>query len=337
MLTNLVHPSMKHPRGADASKALFPFTHSLLSQWYGVYALQPLVIMTASKGESSQPAIDFPSASAVTSNSVVEEYCVLPHREQNKSGTQTVVFIHGAFDNSSSWDTVAPHLPSKSDYHLLLLDLPSHGIASQIKHFSITIAAYLVSELISRRAHNGAAKLVGLSLGADVALRIASDFPNVVDNAIFVSGASTPVPRSEKTTMSQYLPHAAWLSQRIEWLAPRSLIRFLATDLPRPTLSNCSLELNRQIFAPEDSKWPLPWPSRTLIVAAGKAGLLPTADNADTASRLAEIGRKGNEGTVAVVHYDMRHPWSWQAPEPFARAVDAWFQEGEVLDGFVPL
>jgi hypothetical protein len=171
------------------------------------------------------------------------------------------------------------------------------------------------------------------------ALRVASDFPQVVDNEVFVSGASTPIPLSEKTATSQYLPHAAWLSQRIEWLAPRPLIRSLmdGTDLPRPTLGNCSLELNRQIFAPEDSKWPSPWPARTLIVAAGKGGLLPTEDNADTARRLAEIGRKGNCETLAVVHYDMRHPWSLQAPELFAKAVDAWFREGKVLDKFVPL
>jgi pimeloyl-ACP methyl ester carboxylesterase len=264
-------------------------------------------------------------------NHVIEEYCALSHREQNKAGKYTVVFIHGAFDSSTSWDIVIPHLPPEFDYHLLLPDLPSHGIAS--------IAAHLISELISQRAQNGVAKLVGLSLGADVALRIASDFPHVVDNGVFVSGASTPIPFSDKTTTSQYLPHAAWISQRIEWLTPRPLIRSLmdGTDLPRPTLCSCSLELNRQIFAPGDSKWPSPWPAKTLIVAAGKGGVLPTEDNADTARRLAEIGRKGNGETLAVVHYDMRHPWSLQAPELFARAVDTWFREGKVLDKFVPL
>jgi len=271
---------------------------------------------------------------------VVEQYCALPHRNQNKSGASTVVFIHGAFDSSASWDMVTRHLPKASDYHILLPDLPSHGIARDIKPFSISIAAHLISELIARVAHNGVAKLVGLSLGADVALRIASDFPNVVNkNGVLVSGASTPIAREQKTAMSQYLPHAAWLSQRIEWLAPRPLIRSLmdGTDLPRQNLSNCPLELNTQIFAPEDSKWPSPWPAKTLIVAAGKRGFLPTDDNADTARKLAEIGRKGNEGTVAVIHHGMRHPWSRQAPMLFAEAVDAWFRGGEILEGFMPL
>lgn len=275
----------------------------------------------------------------MVNKSTVEEYCALPHREQNMSGTHTIIFIHGAFDSSKSWDIVTPHLPPASNYHLLLPDLPSHGIASHIKPFSITIAAHFLSELIAQRAHNGIAKLVGLSLGADVALRIASDFPHVVGDGVFVSGASTPVPLADKTLTSQYLPHAAWLSQRIEWLIPRPLIRSLmdGADFPRQPLATYSLELNRQIFAPDDSKWPSPWPARTLIVVAGKRGLLPTDDNADTACRLAEIGRKGNGETLAVVHYDMRHPWCRQAPELFAEAVDTWFSAGKVIEGFVRL
>lgn len=277
---------------------------------------------------------------ALAAKGLVEQYCALPHREQNENGACTVVFIHGAFDNSTSWDIVTRHLLTQSDYHILLPDLPSHGIASDVKPFSISLAAHLVSELIAHRAHDGVAKLIGLSLGADVALRIASDFPNVVDNnGVFVSGASTPTLREERTFTSQYLPHAAWLSQRIEWFAPRPLIRSLmdGMDFPRQNLSKYSLELNTRIFAPDDSKWPSPWPAKTLIVAAGKRGVLPTDDNADTARRLAEIGRKGCEGTLAVVHPGMRHPWSRQAPELFAEAVDAWFHGGKVLEGFVPL
>jgi pimeloyl-ACP methyl ester carboxylesterase len=295
--------------------------------------------MAAPLHNPSEEARKLPTMTPDAANNVIEQYCALSHREQNKSGISTIVFVHGAFDSSSSWDVVTPHLPEASDYHILLPDLPSHGIARDLKPFSVTIAAHLISELIARRAHDGVAKLVGLSLGADVALRIASDFPEVVDkNGVFVSGASTPIPRGQNST-SQFLPYGAWLSQRIEWLAPRPLIRSLmdGTDLPRPTLSNCPLELNAQIFAPEDSKWPSAWPARTLIVAAGKRGLLPTDDNADTARRLAQIGRKGNEGTLAVVHYGMRHPWCLQAPELFAQAVDAWFCEGRILEGFVPL
>lgn len=176
--------------------------------------------MTATSCDSSRAMQEPQDDITLAAKGLVEQYCALPHREHNKSGTCTVVFIHGAFDNSTSWDIVTRHLLTQSDYHILLPDLPSHGIASDVNPFSVSVAAHLVSELIAHRAHNGVAKLVGLSLGADVALRIASDFPNVVDRTgVFVSGASTPISLGEKTVASHYLPHAAWLSQRIEWLA----------------------------------------------------------------------------------------------------------------------
>lgn len=45
----------------------------------------------------------------------VKQYRALPHREHNHTGQSTIIFIHGAFDNSTSWDIVTPHLPQASD------------------------------------------------------------------------------------------------------------------------------------------------------------------------------------------------------------------------------
>ncbi|KAM0714975.1 hypothetical protein Q7P37_009440 [Cladosporium fusiforme] len=274
-------------------------------------------------------------AATSESSNLIDEYCALPHREKNQNGTQTILLIHGAFGDGSAWDLVTQYL--SEDYHLLLPDQICHGIARNLlfggDKYSVDLSAQLLSSLIQRRAHNGVAKIVGHSLGANVALRVASEFPHVVDGAVFVSGASGP---SSPSTTSPYLPHAAWLSQRLEWLAPRPLIRTLmdGADMPRLDLSTCTLELNKAVFAPQDSRWPDPWPSSTLVVAAGKRGMLPTDDSLDAAERFAEIGRKSNDATRAVVHYGMRHPWNFQAPKLFADAVVAWFDEVEVLGGF---
>lgn len=118
------------------------------------------------------------------------EYCTLSHKELNPEASQTILLIHGAFIDSSSWDLVTHHL--SPDYHLLLPDLPSHGIASHITPFSIETSARLLSELIAHKAHNGLANIVGHSLAADVALRLVSEYLSVIDDAVFVSGASTP-------------------------------------------------------------------------------------------------------------------------------------------------
>lgn len=84
-----------------------------------------------------------------------------------------------------------------------------------------------------------------------------------------------------------------------------------------------------------DSWPPIPWPSRTMIVAAGKRNwFLPSADHPEDAKKLADIGKIMNGRTVAVVHPLMRHPWNRQAPELFAEAVWTWFEKGRLTEGF---
>jgi hypothetical protein len=80
--------------------------------------------------------------------------------------------------------------------------------------------------------------------------------------------------------------------------------------------------------------WPSPWAARTLIVAAGKRGILPTCDNPQDAVKLMEIGRERNPDTLAVTHPEMRHPWNLQAPELFAETARAWFGREEIPSGF---
>lgn len=260
------------------------------------------------------------------------EYVALHHGELNTQATETVLLIHGAFGDRSSWDLVTPHL---SEYHLLVPDLPSHGIAHHVAPFSVGDSARLLRELIVQRAHGGIAKVVGHSLGAQVAMRLVSEYPEVVDGAVFVSGFSAP----SSTPLSTYLPYGVWVSQRVEWLIPRPWLRKLmdGADLPRPNLNNCTLKLDREIFTPTDSKWPSTWPARTLIVVAGKGDIIPSQDNAEAGRQLAEIGQRSNPATVAVSHPEMRHPWNYQAPVLFAAAVSAWFHKGEILEGFVKL
>jgi len=262
-----------------------------------------------------------------------EAYRALPHRELNKDATETMLLIHGAFDSASSWDLVAPHL---SRYHLLMPDLPRHGIARNLHPFGIDTSSRLLKELIARKAHNGVAIVVGFSLGANIAADLISSYPEVIGDAAFISGYSAP-PMARPPRL---LPYAAWLEARIEWLIPRPLLRWLmdGADLPRPDLSICTLQLNKEILTPVKlRKWPTSWPTRTLIVAAGKGGLIPSQDSFEAARQLSGIGRKSNAATLAVMHPDMRHPWIYQAPALFAAAVEKWCIKGKILDGFIAL
>lgn len=261
------------------------------------------------------------------------DYVALPHMEVNAGAKETILFVHGAFANGQDWSLVTPHLPH---HHLLCPDLPGHGVTRNVRPFSVPYAAELLRELIVRRAHGGVAHVVGHSLGAHVAMHLASVYPGVV-GTVMVSGFEV----FANSACSPYVPYAVWLSLRVESAVPRPFIRWLmnGTDLPRPDLSICTLSLCREVCAPRDEadKWPQPWPARTLVIAAGKGGVIPSNDSTEDAQRLARIGQKHNADTVAYTHSDMRHPWNRQAPLLFAATLLSWLEESSVPPGFIPL
>ncbi|KAJ5478998.1 hypothetical protein N7530_004507 [Penicillium desertorum] len=250
----------------------------------------------------------------------------LYHTTHN-TGQTTVVLIHGALVSGLYWDLVIPHLPS---YHLLVPDLPGHG-KSQSTPFSIDLATRTISQLIRTHAINGSAHIIGHSLGAQVAIRLASTYPDIV-NSIFISGFGM-FPR---TSVTPYIPYVAWTMSRVENCLARPLVSWAmdGADIPRIDTDLCTLDLCRQIVAPGI---PTEWPARTLIVAAGKGGLIPTKDSVRDAVRLVGIGRELNEETVAYTHLGMRHPWNRQAPRLFAETSEAWFERKELPEGFVKL
>jgi pimeloyl-ACP methyl ester carboxylesterase len=99
---------------------------------------------------------------------------------------ETIVFLPGGGVSGWSWRAVAERLP---DYRALLADLPGHGRTGGSGKFSIPAAAAEVARLIEERAA-GKAHVVGLSLGAQVALQLLATKAEVVRSA-FLSGCST--------------------------------------------------------------------------------------------------------------------------------------------------
>lgn len=263
---------------------------------------------------------------------------LLSHTELGaKDATTTIVLIHGAFSSSADWDLVTPSL--QDSYHLLIPTLPGHGNSrTAFPSFSAQLSADLIAALIRAKARRGKAHIIGLSLGMTVALTLAARHTDVVNN-IFVSGFKCYQMAPER--MAQGL----WLNNRIDSAIPRPLVRWLmdGADIYRTPNSHCTRELctsiAQHLCINSDDEWPGPWPQKTLIVVAGKAGILPTADHPEAAKRLKDIAMKvERQGEVRLVtHPDMRHPWNRQAPELFAKASKAWLEEGRVVEGFVEL
>jgi pimeloyl-ACP methyl ester carboxylesterase len=308
---------------------------------------------------------------------------LLPHTSlypDDRIAKATILLIHGAFSSRNEWDLVVPFLEtvSNGNYHLLLPDLPGHGEAKLLpsgvtalttssqndnKHqqsrtgFSIRESSALVADLIRRKALGGRAKIVGMSLGAMVAIDLASTVPDVVDEAVFVSGYEI----YPSLANSSLAPYGLWMMKRIERAAPRTLVSWLLDGVEinnekRPTntdiddttrtdesggeMESCNLALCQDVIAAvsgsgRDKEWPpSTWPARTLIIVAGKKGILPTNDHPEDAKKLRDIGQELNADTIAMTHPLMRHPWNCQDPKLFAETACAWFERRTLPDGF---
>lgn len=251
------------------------------------------------------------------------------------NATRSLLFIHGACSSGKEWELVVPSL--QDGYHILLPDLPHHGGSSAIKPFTINSSVRLLADLIIRHAIGGQAHIIGLSLGAHVAVNLASQHPDLA-HTVFVSGYETFSDVAPET-----LARGLWLQARIGSAIPRSWIKWAMDGADFPDIAMPSMQLCREIAAPHTSSEGenaeiKPWSARTLIVAAGKKDWLPTADRPEDARRLRDLLLDAQSGqTRAVTHPELRHPWSRQRPELFAKVVDTWIKKGRVVEGFIGL
>lgn len=178
---------------------------------------------------------------------------VLPHTALNSDGKATMILIHGAFSTRHEWDLVTPFL--SGEYHLLVPDLPGHGELRDTAHFSVQTSSTLLARLICEKAHNGIAHVIGLSLGAHIAIDLASHYPNLV-NQVLVSGFEV----FPSTSLSPYVPYVLWTMQRVESFIPRRIIRLLMDGADIQEGSRPTLELCKEVGMPLAGGTPWPGP-----------------------------------------------------------------------------
>ena len=103
----------------------------------------------------------------------------------------TIVFLHGTRLTGAQWAVQVTAL--SDDYRCLAPDLPGHGSAAG-ETFAVEDAAERVAGLIEREAGGGRAILVGLSLGAYVAMAVAARWPERVAGLAISGATAEPVP-----------------------------------------------------------------------------------------------------------------------------------------------
>lgn len=113
---------------------------------------------------------------------------ILPARlaVQTRPGTgQPLLLIHGFTDCGASFDLLAPHLANP----LVIPDLPGHGASPPMARMTLEALADSLAPVLQG---TGPVGVVGHSMGALVALHLATRHPDLVTSLTLISGALCP-------------------------------------------------------------------------------------------------------------------------------------------------
>lgn len=124
-----------------------------------------------------------------------------------------VLFLHGGGVSGWLWGPVLAQL--SGEVRALVPDLPGHGQSATHPYRSHRETLGELLTLI-RRAAPGGVVVVGFSLGAQLAVLLASAAPELVRSAVLISGEAIPAPLP-RTTLAA-LRASAPLA-RVEWFA----------------------------------------------------------------------------------------------------------------------
>jgi pimeloyl-ACP methyl ester carboxylesterase len=106
--------------------------------------------------------------------------------ETRARGSPTILFLHGVGNTGAMWREV---MASLTDFHCLAPDLPGHGASRGIGWRSRRDTAERMAAVIEAQATGGRAHVVGLSLGASVAIELLATRPDLL-NRVIVDGCS---------------------------------------------------------------------------------------------------------------------------------------------------
>ncbi|KAK0714500.1 Alpha/Beta hydrolase protein [Lasiosphaeris hirsuta] len=247
--------------------------------------------------------------------------------------TPTIIYLHGMISSHLESANMAPYLSDA--YHLLLVDLNGHSNSAAITPYTIPAMADRVASLIRRRARNGTAHVVGVSMGGYVALDLARRYPSLVES-VFNAGA---VPLQDNRIAVWMLSHPGivWYLFKLsfDWL-PTSLVQWMQSRRGVIISDELLVDMRRNL------RWDvvrdvlgsmLLFGSKELAEIRPRVVGVAAALSEDIEAMRREglvLRENGNRASRAVVLEKAVHAWVLQYPELFARGVRAWV-EGEEL------
>ncbi len=106
-----------------------------------------------------------------------------------------LVFLHGGGVSGWIWEQQIKAF--QEDYHCVIPHLPGHG-KSKESIFSMTACAKQLGHFIQAKAEDKPVFLIGFSLGAQLTIEIASQYPELADGLVLQSPLVLPMPMMRK-------------------------------------------------------------------------------------------------------------------------------------------
>ncbi|GAA2831623.1 alpha/beta fold hydrolase [Leucobacter komagatae] len=188
-----------------------------------------------------------------------------------------VLFLHGGGVAGWMWRPVLDVLAG--GLRAIVPDLPGHGSSGSVDYVSHDETLARLADLIRDRAPRGVT-VVGFSLGGQLALRLASEHPELVRAALVVSAETTPAPAQAATLA--LLRASAPLAKR-EWFAklqarqlgvPATLLGRYITDSARVSEATLLASVKENISFTLPDGWAAFAGPATVVVGTKERGLM---------------------------------------------------------------
>jgi pimeloyl-ACP methyl ester carboxylesterase len=245
-------------------------------------------------------------------------------------GAPTILFLHAAGTSGWMWEPVVERLSER--FHCLVPDLPGHGRSADLPWQSLDATVDDLAALIARQGTGGRAHVVGLSLGAYVALRLLARRPDGLDRVVLSGVNVLPFPRPGLMRLMGYamLP----LMKRDLLLKAQARALRIPEDrlegyraAARAMSLRAFLRIGHELMAFRAEAGLQHVTAPTLVLAGEREQELIRRSIPEIVRALPAA-----EGYLVP---GLGHGWSGEAPELFAQVVETWITGRSLPEGLM--
>lgn len=168
---------------------------------------------------------------------------IMFHTTSGLDAAPPVLLLHGGGVAGWMWDSLRERL--EPHFAVLIPDLPGHGRSADEAYVSHTETIAALVQLLATSVPGRPVTVIGFSLGAQLAIQLASEHPELVSQAIVVSAQAKAMPFTDLTLVAlgagAPLARSPWfakLQARALFIPPHLLDDYVRTsaDITRATL-----------------------------------------------------------------------------------------------------